>query len=269
MIETQIYRNRRLLGSLIMRDLRLRYAGSSLGIFWSIIQPLILLMLYIIVFSTLMEGARISLGTGQTEVSYAVFLCPCLLAWNWICEALNGACNSVVSNAPLIKKTAFPIDILPCIPLFSGLIPFLVVLFIFFIYQFFFTLTFSFIEILLIIPVIIFQFLVLVGISYFVAALNVFIRDTAQVTMAVLQIMFWATPIVYKDEILIKKFPSSEYWFTFNPFSQIMAMWRDAVIAHRLPSVNSIIIVTITFVLFYSIGRFVYARTKDSFVEQI
>ena len=70
-----------------MRDLRARYVGSALGLFWSIVHPLVILFLYILVFSTLAKDA-IATGAGGQVASYAVYLCPAILAWNWFNESL-------------------------------------------------------------------------------------------------------------------------------------------------------------------------------------
>lgn len=267
-IESQIFRNKTLLKALVIRDIKMRYAGASLGVMWSVIQPLTLLFIYIIVFSTLMAGGRISFNNGS-QVPYAVFLCPCLLAWNWYCEAVNGACNAILSNASLIKKSAFPAAILPCVPVFSSLIPFLVVLLCFFVYQFLFTASFSMWEFLLFIPVILLQLFFISGISYFVAALNVVIRDTAQIVNSILQIMFWATPIVYDVNVITQKYPHAKYWYFLNPFSHLMTAWREAIILHSLPSLPVLVSLLFWSTVLYMVGHIVFRRASSRFVEQV
>lgn len=267
-IESQIFRNRTLLKALVIRDIKIRYAGASLGVMWSVIQPLTLLFIYIIVFSTLMEGGRFSFGNGS-QVPYAVFLCPCLLAWNWYCEALNGACNAILTNASLIKKSAFPAAVLPCVPIFSSLLPFLVVLLCFFIYQCLFTASFSILEIFLVVPVIFLQLFFISGISYFVAALNVVIRDTAQIVNSILQIMFWATPIVYDVNVITHKYSHAQYWYLLNPFAHLMTAWREAIILHSLPSLPVLTSLLIWSAALYMAGRIVFRRSSSRFVEQV
>ena len=267
MLETQILHNRHLLFSLVARDIKLKYVGSSLGVFWSVVQPLILLILYIIVFSTLMGTARILLK--NNEVNYAVFLCPCLLAWNWFTESVSSSCYSIISGAPLIRRVAFPTGILPCVPILSGFLPFVVVLIIFFLYQGIFTPTFKPIELLLVLPVICVQFFLTIGLCFFVSALNVVIRDTAQVTMALLQILFWATPIVYMEDILVKQFACVATWFMINPFAHLMKIWREAIGAHCLPNWQSTTILLLWAIIFYIAGRYLFTKSSDSFIEQV
>lgn len=265
-IERQLFSSRRLLQTFVMRDLRARYAGSALGIFWSVINPLIILLMYIVVFSTLVKGANLRVG-GRTA-GYAVYLCPALLAWNWLFESLVGACNSVTGNATLIKKVVFPAAILPIAPILLGLIPFAVAMLIFLIFAWGMG-VFAPVSVIYLCGVALLQFLLLLGPAYLLASLNVFVRDTSQIVMAGLQLLFWATPVVYTQEALGKQFPWMLVWFEINPAAHLVEAYRDAIIVHRPPALSSVVYVISLSIIAYHAGRAVFLRGRRHFPDEV
>lgn len=264
--ERQLLANRNLLFSLVLRDLKLRYAGTTLGIVWAVLQPLIILCMYVLVFSTIFAGGR--LGNYNQDIPFGVFLCPCLLAWNWLSETVSTSCGCVVSNASLIKKSSFPCAVLPLVPLLAGLVPFLAVFFLFFIYQYS-TGTFAAIEVVLILPVFVTQMFFMSGFALLVSAINVAIRDTSQIVASMLQVLFWATPIVYVREQVVEKYLWLDYWYAANPLTLLMAVWRDAVINHRISSPQLFVPLLLWSLAIYVVGRFVFTRSSRRFVELI
>lgn len=249
-----------------MRDLRARYVGSTLGLFWSIIHPLIILFLYILVFSTLVRG--VATGAGGQVASYAVYLCPAILAWNWFNESLIIACTSMTGNATLIKKIVFPVAILPVTGILTGLVPFLAAIVVFLGFaacvKAFHPITLLYLPLVMIL-----QGLLVIGPAYLLAALNVFVRDTAQFLTAALQFLFWGTPIVYMEETLTKPFPWLKFWFDLNPVAHLVAAYRDAIIWHRAPSVGSVIYLLIFSLLSYQAGRTLFIRGRGHFPDEV
>jgi ABC-type polysaccharide/polyol phosphate export permease len=258
--------NRRLLRTFVARDLAARYAGSSLGIFWSVIHPLVLLALYIVVFSTIMRGGRFQVS-GQ-PVGYALFLVPALIAWNWLNESLIGACNSVVANSSLIKKTVFPAEILPASAIMAGAVPFAAAMALFLVFA-------AVIGALhwtafVLVPLLaLLQLLLMLGPAYLLAAAQVFARDTAQLLTAGFQFLFWASPVVYPEEVVQKAFPWAEWWFRVNPVAHLVNAYRDALIAHRAPSAASVIYLLVLALLMWHAGRTVFLRTRRLFPDEV
>ena len=265
-IETQLAANRRLLWTLVVRDLRARYAGSGLGIFWSVIHPLIMLFLYIVVFSTLMKGSGPSVGGVVT--SYAVFLLPALMSWNWLYESLQGASTSITGNASLIKKVVFPSAILPAVSMVAGAIPFAVTMAIFLVFACIVA-GFSLVTLAWLPAVVALQVALMAGPAYLLAALNVLIRDTAQLLTAVLQFLFWGTPIVYAPDVLTRSFPWARYWFDLNPVAHLVGAYRDVIIAHRHPQVGSVAYILIVSVITYHFGRALFHRSRRHFPDEV
>ncbi|MBX7246418.1 MAG: ABC transporter permease [Candidatus Sumerlaeaceae bacterium] len=266
-IEREVARNRHLMAAFVSREMRTRYAGSTFGAFWSVIHPLIMLFLYIMVFSTLMpRGASVSVR--DHVATYAIFLCPAILAWNWFNESLAGACGSVTNNASLIRKVAFPASILPLTGILSAAIPFLVAMVLFMVFVVFRG-AFGFGTLIWLPFVCMMQLGLMVGLAYALAALNVAIRDTSQFLVAGLQFLFWGTPIVYQQEQITRVFPAARWWFEINPVAHLMGAYRDAIIAHRHPQLESVLYVGLVSIIFYHAGRTLFMRGRRVFADEV
>ena len=265
-IERQLWANRRLMHTFVLRDLRARYAGSSLGIFWSIIHPLVVLALYILVFSTLVRGGRFDVQ--GHPVGYAMFLCPALLGWNWFNESLMGAASSITGNGGLIKKVVFPSGILPMAPLLAGVLPFATA-FGFFLVFAAFVQGFHWATLPWLIVCAALQFLLMTGPAYLLASVQVFARDTAQLLVALLQFLFWATPIVYTNEMIAKAYPWAGMWYRINPMAHLVTAYRDAVILHRGPALGSAVYLLVLAAILYAAGRLVFVRTRRLFPDEV
>ncbi len=265
-VERQLWANRRLMHTFVVRDLRARYAGSSLGIFWSIIHPLVVLALYILVFSTLVRGGRFDVK--GHPVGYALFLCPALLGWNWFNESLLGAATSITGNGSLIKKVVFPSGILPMAPLLAGVLPFLTAFGFFLVFAAFVQgVHWATLPWLLVCAGL--QFLLMIGPAYLLASVQVFARDTAQLLVALLQFLFWATPIVYTNEMIVQAHPWADRWYRINPMAHLVTAYRDAVIMHRGPALSSVVYLLILSTIFYGAGRLVFVRTRRLFPDEV
>jgi ABC-type polysaccharide/polyol phosphate export permease len=266
-LEKELLQHRRLLGLFVRRELQARYAGSFLGIFWSVIHPLILLALYIVVFSTLVpRSGRLPFRSATAE--YAVFLCPALIAWNWFLESLMGAVNSIVGNAPLIRKTVFPISILPAIPVLASAMGFAVAMLAFLV--FLVAAGHGHWAILVWLPVlVVLEFLLVLGPAYLVATMNVFLRDTSQVLFAIMQVLFWATPVVYPAEVVTKHAPLFQWWFRLNPFARLVDCFRQVIILGQAPDLESFLYLCIVIIFTYYLGRAAFQRARARFVDEV
>jgi ABC-type polysaccharide/polyol phosphate export permease len=266
-LERELLQQRRLLSLFVRRELRGRYAGSLLGIFWSVIHPLVMLALYIIVFSTLVpRSGRLPFRSATAE--YAVFLCPALIAWNWLHEGILGACGSIVANAPLIRKTVFPVGILPTVSVVASATGFVVAMLAFVI--FLAAAGLASWNLLLWLPLLaILQLVFLLGPAYVFATLNVFLRDTNQVLFAVLQVLFWATPIVYPAEVIAKHSAVFEWWYRLNPVARFVDCYRQVIILGKAPDAESLIYLSIVAILLYYGGRTAFERARGRFADEV
>ena len=112
-----LFRHRVLIHSLVMRELKARYRGSVGGFLWSFLNPLLLLAVYTIVFTTIFEPPR---ATGADTQPYALFLFCGLLPWTWFAASLTDAASSLIEGGNLIKKLIFPAEVLPVVSVLAN-----------------------------------------------------------------------------------------------------------------------------------------------------
>src|SRR5947208_6504156 len=115
---SRLIRYRGLIASLVARELKARYRGSVLGFAWSLINPLLLLIIYSFVFTTIMPN--------ETEgvKPYAVFMFCGILPWNWFATSLSDAAGSLIAGGNLIKKVLFPAEVLPLVSVLANMVHF-------------------------------------------------------------------------------------------------------------------------------------------------
>ncbi len=225
-----IWHYRGVILSLAVREYKGRYAGSLLGQFWSVLPPVVMIGLYTLIFSSVMK-AKIP-GSDDT-LSYGLFLCTGIISWNYFSEVLT-RCNGIfVEYGNMVKKSRFPRIILPLVVLLSSGINFCIVAFLFLV----FLLSsghFNPEALISIFPLLVCQQLFAMGLGLFLGSVNVFYRDTTQLTGVVLQLWFWLTPIVYPLSLL----PSwAEVPVRFlNPLTPFMHAYQQAVLTGASPS---------------------------------
>jgi lipopolysaccharide transport system permease protein len=256
----KIFIRRSLIRNFVTRDLRSRYIGSFIGIFWSVIHPIVLLLTYTFVFS-LIFGLRPRPDTGTS--SFALFLFCGILPRLFFQDTIQRSSTIIIENSNLVTKTLFPSEILPLVVLLSGfvnhLIGFAILLCI---------LLFSIGKIsvlILLIPVYIFFLMIFtLGISWFVASLNVFIRDTSQILSVLLTFWFWCSPIFYSAE----QFPRSlAFWVHCNPLAYVVISYRECLLQNRMPDLNKLaIFAVLSLVIFWAGGTF-FRKTKREFAD--
>ena len=204
-----VFRYRGLIRAIVVKELVGRYNGSLLGPLWLIIPPLFMVFIYTVVFAQLM-GSRLP-GLSDT-FGYSIYLCAGLLVWTPFLDAMQRSRGVFLEHANLIKKTAFPRSILfvPVI-LVAGIN---LALFSVAFFGFLFFTKFS-VAALVWMPLCALVALLLgVAVGAVLAVLNVFFRDIGQGADLAVQLLFWATPIVYPASILPK---AAAEWLGFNP----------------------------------------------------
>src|SRR5438132_7125370 len=187
-----LYRYRQLLTALTARDLKARYRGSVLGFFWSLANPLLLLAVYTVVFTLFFPSNVVQ--------PYPLFLFAGILPWTFFSAAVLESTTSIAGNAGLIKKVMFPAEALPLVVVMSHLVHFVLALPILLIA----TVAFAVHGDIRVHPTIaLFPFLMLLqtffvaGVAMIVASVSVLFRDLRDITANLMQIGFFATPIIY------------------------------------------------------------------------
>lgn len=218
----------------VMRELRLRYAGSVLGALWQIVSPLAMIVIYTLVFSELM---RARLPGIDDRYAYAIFVCCGLLAWTMFSEILVRSQMMFIENANLLKKSNFPRSCVPAIVVASALANFAVV------YAVFLTLLAvsghwpGWAILAAPVPILLLALMGL-AIGVFLGIIHVFFRDVGQVLGIVLQVWFWLTPIVYSAHVL----PASyQQWIGANPITPIAMALQAIFVNHAWPDMKTLL----------------------------
>jgi lipopolysaccharide transport system permease protein len=256
----KIYVQRSLIQTFVIRDLRARYIGSFIGFFWSVIHPIVLLVSYTFVFSKIF-GVRPRLDSGN--VSFPLFLFCSILPWLFFQETLQRSSVIIIENASLVTKTIFPSEILPLTVILAGLVNHLIG-FAILLGIIFFTLgKISFF--ILWIPVYFFLLMVFtLGLSWFLASLNVFVRDVSQILSVVLTFWFWFTPIFYSTE----QFPANlRFLMRWNPLAHVVAGYRDCLLSMRMPDLSVLAFFALAAFLVFAAGGIFFRKTKREFVD--
>jgi lipopolysaccharide transport system permease protein len=214
---------RELLWEMTRRDLLERQAGLAFGAFWVLGQPLLMMLVYVVVFSFVFN---VRLGIEDDGFGYTTFLLAGLVPWLAFQEALARAPTCITESGSLVKQIVFPVEILPLKLVLSTLVVLGVGLV--------FPLTLTLIDgsaqplFWLLLPVPIFSHLLLAfGLSYMIAAAGVFLRDIRNIVQLFLMIGLFAHPILFAPGMLPKW---AEAAFQVSPFSHIIWVYRDAIL---------------------------------------
>jgi len=214
---------RALLVAMARRELRYRYAGTAGGVLWSFVPPVVTILVYWVVFSVGLKVQPVK------DVPFIVVYVAGFLPWMLFSETLSASSGSVTVNPHLVKKVAFPTELLPVIQLMTGLVIHAAMLVLFMLllaangiapslynFQFLYYLA----------ALLVFN----LGLAWLVAALNVLHRDTGQVLGLVLQVWFWLTPIVWPLEMLPE---TGQRLVRLNPMLYIVEGYRNSFVLHR------------------------------------
>jgi lipopolysaccharide transport system permease protein len=210
---------RDLIQVLIAKELRVRYRNTLLGYAWSVLHPLLFVMVYYLVFKV---GLRFS-----TE-NYVVFLVSVIFAWQWFANSVNSSCNIFINNSDLIKRVPLPQHLLVLAMVFNNMIHFMlaipiVVLFML-CFDFYPTLNW-----LWEVPLLLFvQFFLIVGVSLILATYNVYFRDLERLTAIFTMALFFLSPIIFELDRVLKNIPAEHHWMVhLNPMVGLIAAWRS------------------------------------------
>lgn len=250
-----------LLRELVKRDFQGRYAGSALGLVWSFLQPLWMLVLFTFVFSTVM---KISLAGARTG-SFAVFLFAGLLPWMALQEGVNRAATAVTDNASLVKKLRFPAEILVVAVALAALLHEGIAALIFLgVLAFLGELHPGGLPLLLVaVPL---QLALTLGLGLLLGAANVFFRDIAQVLGMVFTGWFYLTPIVYPAAAVPARFRG---WIELNPLTALVELYRQAFLGGGVALVPGTGVLVLASAVLLSAGLWLFRRLKKAFADLI
>lgn len=252
----EIFSYKDLLLNLVVKELKLKYKDSLLGIAWSLFNPLMMMIIYTIAFRFIMK----------IEIeNYSVFVFTGLLAWSFFQMSVSQSATSIINNSGLVGKVYFPKIVLPLSIIISNFINLLLTLIILFVAIIYFDISITFYFLLL--PfILLFLFMFVVGFSLIITTLNTKYRDIAYLMEVIFTAWFYLTPIIYPSDMVPDSF---EPFFIFNPLAAVIESLRDVLLYGKLPGMLLVTISVISSTLILLVGVYVFKRREKHFVDDL
>jgi lipopolysaccharide transport system permease protein len=269
----QLLDYRELIENLVIRDLKLRYKSSALGFFWSLLNPLLLMVVFTIVFTVMLPNFHVP--------HFPVFVLCGLLPWNFFNTAVMASLTSISGNGHLIKKVYFPREILTISSVLANFTNFVLSLPVLMIFLVIFRIPLT-IWIIYLPLVLVIQVLFTCGVALLLATLNVFYRDTSVIMEVFIQAWFFLTPIFYPIEVLPEwqvvwglALPVRRLTYILNPMASIVASYRSILygfIDGSPPAglaLDFLLRTALTALICLFVGYAVFYHYSDRFAEEI
>lgn len=252
----EIYQYRHMLKTLVKQDITGRYKGSFLGFLWTLLNPLLMLCVYSVVFQFVFRS---------NIEHYSIYLFICLMPWNAFANTIAVGTTCVSNNASILKKVYFPREILPLAVVISNTI------------QYFFSAVIIFIALLvsgvgiswtaLFLPVIVLaQAIFSLGLIMVLSAGNVYIRDVQYIMNPVMMIWMYACPILYSISMVPERFLKI---YRLNPMTLIMEQYQNILYNKQMPDLSSLGVVYLVSIVMLIIGYLTFSKLQRRFAEEV
>ncbi len=257
-----LFRYRALIQGLVARELTARYRGSLLGVFWSFVNPLLLLLVYTFVFSVVMPGAR---AAGVEP--YSLFLFCGILPWTWFSSSLLESCTALTGSGTLLRKVMFPAEILPLVTVLTGLVNFCLGLVILAGFSMYAGIPFFTPDLVWLPVIVLVQLVWTLGLALLLSALSVHFRDIRDLLGNLMTLWFFATPIVYPYSQAPERFRPL---LDLNPFTHIAGAYQDVLfVGGPYRPGSRLAVVGVVALLVLVVGYGVFDRLRDTFAEEV
>lgn len=252
----EIYDYRTMISSLIKRDLRGRYKGSVLGFAWTFLNPLLQLMVYTLVFSTIMRAGI---------EDYYLFLFVALIPWIFFSSSVSAGASCIIAQKEMVKKIYFPREVLPIAhvtcQLVNMLLSFIVVLAVLFVSG----KGISLYAMLYLPIVVIAEYMLAISVTMLVSALTVYLRDLEHILVIITMAWQFLTPVMYSTDMVPEQLRPI---FNLNPMTPIIVAYRDIFYYKQAPQVGTLLHGFIFSVILLIIGWCVFGKLKQHFAEE-
>ena len=254
-----LFRYRLLIESLVGRELKARYRGSVLGFFWSFVNPLLLLLTYVVVFTVVMPGTH-----SPAMEPFALFFFCGILPWTWFSSSLLESSGVLIASGNLIKKVLFPAEVLPVVTVFANLAHFLLglpILLVFLIY-------YGRLRpeaLLLPLPILV-QLVFTLGLALALSALTVHFRDIQNILGHLLHLLFFASPVLYLYGEVHGRLRS---FLRLNPMSHVLVSYQQILFDGHFQHGEGLALAALAALLTFAIGAFLFDRLRDTLAEEV
>lgn len=246
----QLLRYRDLIWTLVGRDLKVRYRRSAIGFVWTMLQPLLTMLVLQMVFSTIFRFEIIN---------YPVYALAGILFWNFFSQSIIASMNSLRGNASLISKMPVPKEVFPLATVIAGVVNLLLAL-----VPLFAILIVTGHPIrpaILFLPIaIVLAGLFTLGVGLLLSPMAVFFHDVVELVGVVMTLMMYLTPVFYPMAII----PDRLLWVVrFNPIRSVLEVFRDPIYLGKIPPWSHLSVVLVIVVLALAVGSFFFRRSSD------
>ncbi len=264
----ELYKYRELLANLVKRELKVKYKRSVLGFFWSLLNPLLTMLVFTFVFAFVLRIPPPKNAWGLS--SFPMFLLCALLPWNFLSLSLGSSVGSIVGNSNLIRKIYFPREILPTSLTLANLINFFLeclVLLLFLAilgYPFYLYLPF-------LLPILFIELLFVIGMALIFSFLNVYFRDVEHFVGIILMIWFYATPVIYPFDMIPVKWRGLpiQSILKLNPMTALALCYRDVLYFCRMPDLSLLLYTGLLSLVVLIVAYLLFKRYEPFFAEEV
>lgn len=251
-----LYKYRELLKTSVKKEIRGKYKNSFLGVLWSFLNPLLQIIVYAVVFQIILKNP---------QENYAIFLCCGLIPWTFFSSAITRSAFTMIENGNIIKKVYFPREILPISIVTSEAVNFMISTVIILGFVIFGGLGIS--KYILFYPIVLLaQYILLIGISLIISSISVYVRDLQHLIGVAMQLLFYATPIVYASNTI----PDNLKWIlSLNPMTYIINGYRDIFYNQTMIDIIPILLLILVSIVVCIIGYIIFNKLQKGFAEEL
>ncbi len=251
-----IYNYRELLKNNVKKEIRGKYKNSTLGVIWTFLNPLLQLLVYALIFPLILKS---------TQPFYVVFVCVGLVPWTFFTTSISQSAWTVIANGNIVKKVYFPREILPISIVTSGMINFLISTLIIVAFCFIYGLGLT--KYIIFFPlVLLIQYIFQLAMAFILSATTVYFRDLEHFIQIFLQVMFYATPIVYAGDTIASPF---NLILKLNPMAHIINGYRAIFYQQTMPDLKALGVLFVISVVLCIIGYFIFRKLQKGFAEEL
>jgi lipopolysaccharide transport system permease protein len=254
----EIAHHREVLWNITLRELKVKYKQSILGMLWVILQPLSMMAIFTVIFS-------IFIKIPSDGILYPIFSFAGLLPWMFFSTATLSASSSIVSNINLVNKIYFPREIFPIASILAALFDFCIAGCIFMMMLIFYKIHLT-LNILYIIPIILVEIAFILGFSLFVAAVNVYYRDIKYVMPLAIQLWMYASPVIYPVSMVPEHLRP---FYMLNPMASIIDSYRNVLLLGAAPDWSYLGFAAVAALILLWLAYAFFKRIEMSFADVI
>ena len=246
----------------VKREFQSQYTNSVLGAVWAVLKPLSMIFVYTVIFAQIMQA---KLPGISSEFGYSVYLCAGVLTWGLFSEVVGRTQNVFLEHANVLKKINFPRLCLPVIVVLNALVNFGIIFGLFTV----FILVMGYFPgkvYLALVPVLLIQIFLSMGLGVILGVLNVFFRDVGQFFTIVLQFWFWLTPVVYPISILPESF---QHAIAYNPMTVLVTSYQQILVNGQWPNWAAVGWVALLGIVLCALGFRLFRQHSGEMVDEL